>query len=102
MPVNNKTFQDKKGKIHEHEKLDTSIPKLTAQLKNLKTEWRKMTDCCKTGFGLAPEDEPDWYKVLNMVFAETNAELDPVSNATETSFVNKNMVHRDESEENSS
>ena len=38
MPVNNKTFQDKKGKIHKHEKLDTSIPKLTAQLKYLKTE----------------------------------------------------------------
>ena len=76
--VNNKNFQDKKGKIREHEKLDTSIPKLRTQLKKLKTESRKMTDRCKTGSRLAPEDEPDWYKVLNVVFAETNREIDRV------------------------
>ena len=61
-----------------------------------------MTDRCKTGSGLAREDEPDWYKVLNVVFAETNAEIDPVSNAAETSFVNENTAHGDENEEHSS
>ena len=100
--VNNKNFQDKKREIREHKKLDTSIPKLRTQLKNLKTERRKMTDRCKAGSVLAPEDEPDWYKVLNVVFAETNAEIDPVSNAAETSFVNENTTHGDENEENSS
>ena len=37
-----------------------------------------------------------------MVFAETNAEIDPVSNMAETSFVNENTAHGDENKENSS
>ena len=52
----------------------------------MKAEWRKITDRSKTGSGLSPENEPDWYKVINCVLSETNSEINLSSNAGETSF----------------
>ena len=49
----------------------------------------KITNRTKTGSGLAPENEPLWYKHLDVVFDETNEQLLLTSSAGETSFVNE-------------
>ena len=79
-------FTRKDRTVEPYPKLDTSIGKMRIKLKNLKAEWRKITDRSKTGSGLSPESEPDWYKVINCVLSETNSEINLSSNAGETSF----------------
>ena len=63
-------------------KLDNSIERY----KLLKLEWSAKTTRAKNGSELDLDEEPDWYKVLNPVFAETHEPLNLVSNM-DTSFV---------------
>ena len=42
------------------------------QLLRLKAKWPKISDKTKPGSGLASEKEPLWYKILNLIFTETN------------------------------
>lgn len=51
--------------------VDTSIPKLRKKYKWLKQEWRKISDRAKKGSGKGSRKEPEWYKILNVVFSET-------------------------------
>ena len=61
-------FTKKNGDVVLYEQLDISIPKLRAKLKILKTDWRKITDRAKTGSGLSPQVELEWYTIWNTVF----------------------------------
>ena len=53
-----KNFTKKNGELIEYDKLGATIPILRAKLKNLKSEWRKITDRIQRGSGLSPEKEP--------------------------------------------
>ena len=98
---NEQNFKDKNGKIVPYTKLDTPTQKLHNQLKNIKAEWRKISGKVRVDSGLAPQNEPEWYVTLNMVFAETNEEINLISCAAETSFVEGNLS-KDEEEKSDS
>ena len=53
-----------KGVVSEYTPLDTSLEKLRRKYTTLKAEWRKISDRCKNGSGLAAEKEPSWYKIF--------------------------------------
>ena len=72
-------------------KLDIAIKKLRQKYKWFKTEWTNKTNFAKNGSGLDPGKEPNWYHILNPVFAEMHKPLKLVSSAAETSFVNQNF-----------
>ena len=65
--------------------MDTSVEKLRKKYANIKNEWRKIDNRIKSGSGLAPEDEPDWYKLVNPFFTESNAELNLTESAGDLS-----------------
>ena len=56
--------------------LDTSVEKLRKRYANIKTLWRKIDDRIRSGSGLAPENEPDWYRQVNDFLSEANAPLE--------------------------
>ena len=60
---------------------DGTITKLRKKYTNLKVEWRKISDPAKLGSGLAPVLSPNWYKHVNGIYSETNAELDLAAEA---------------------
>ena len=90
-------FKSKDGSIFKYEQLDTSIPKLRKKYTNLKTEWRKLTERAKTGSGLAPEKEPKWYQHLNVIFAETNEELQLAADSGDLSFTQEFNIDENDS-----
>ena len=90
-------FKSKDGSIFKYEQLDTSIPKLRKKYTNLKTEWRKLTERAKTGSGLAPEKEPKWYQHLNVIFAETNEELQLAAESGDLSFTQEFNIDENDS-----
>ena len=53
--------------------MDTSVDKLRKRYANIKTSWWKIDDRIRSGSGLAPEDEPTWYTVVNDFLSESNA-----------------------------
>ena len=53
-----------KGVVSEYTPLDTSLEKLRRKYTTLKAEWRKISDRCKNGSGLAAEKEPSSYKIF--------------------------------------
>ena len=60
--------------------------KLRRKYTNLKHEWRTITDRIKSGSGLAPKNEPPWYRVMNQVFSQTNEEVSVSSQNADLSF----------------
>ncbi len=56
--------------------LDTSVEKLRKRYANIKTSWRKIDDRIRSGSGLAPENEPAWYREVNDFLSEANAPLE--------------------------
>ena len=68
-------FTNAKGVVSEYTPSDTSLEKLRRKYTTLKAEWRKISDRCKNGSGLALEKEPSWYKILNPIFSEKNESL---------------------------
>ena len=70
-----KIFANTKGVVSEYTPLDTSLEKLRRKYTTLKAEWRKISDRCKNGSGLAPEKEPSWYKILKPIFSEKTFRL---------------------------
>ena len=76
----------KDNSVSKYEALDTSVMKLRKKYNNLKTEWRKITDRAKSGSGLAPQKEPQWYIYLNDIFSETNEDLDLAAESADLSF----------------
>ena len=85
--LNEKNNFLEKGKVMSYSKLDTSIARLRNKFKLLKSEWCKLHSRIKRGSGLAPTKEPLWFKHMDPVFTETNAEIRLSSSAQETSFV---------------
>ena len=65
-------FTNAKGVVSEYTLVDTLLEKLRRKYTTLKAEWRKISDRCKNGSGLAPEKEPSWYKILNTIFSGKN------------------------------
>ena len=55
----------------------------------MKKEWKVIIDRVKNGSGLAAGEEPEWYQHINPILAETNEEVNPISSALQTSFVNR-------------
>ena len=53
--------------------MDTSVDKLRKRYANIKTSWWKIDDRIRSGSGLAPEDEPTWYTVVNDYLSESIA-----------------------------
>ena len=88
-------FKSKDGR--KYEQLDTSIPKFRKKYTNLKTEWRKLTERAKTGSGLAPEKEPKWYQRLNVIFSETNEELQLAAESGDLSFTQEFNIDENDS-----
>ena len=60
--------------------------------------WKKI-DEKKNGTGLAAKGNPDWFKIINPVFRDTNSSLENVcSNHCDTSFYSKNFSGNDDGE----
>ena len=79
-------FTNAKGVVSEYTPLDTSLEKLRRKYTTLKAEWRKISDRCKNGSGLALEKEPSWYKILNSIFSEKNESLHLAEGSEDLSF----------------
>ena len=79
-------FKDKRN-VKDYKKLDTSITKPGNKFKSLKSEWCKLHSRIKRGSGLAPSHKVLWFKHMDPVFSEANAEIRLSSSAHETSFV---------------
>ena len=62
-------------KINGLPPLDTSIDKLRKRYANIKTSWRKIDDRIRSGSGLAPENEPSWYSLVNDFLANEKREF---------------------------
>ena len=90
--LDSEEFLERNGNLS---KLDTSVNKLRIKYKWLKQEWAAKTRRAKNGYGLEPDQEPQWYKVLNPVFAETHRPLNLVSSAMDTSFLNNPALSDD-------
>ena len=63
-------------KFHLLSPLDTSVEKLRKRYANIKTQWRKIDDRIRSGSGLAPENEPEWYRLVNDFLTESNLPLE--------------------------
>ena len=81
-------FKQKDGKILQYSILDTSEDKLKKKYANLKASWNKISDRAKNESGLPPIREPNWVHILDEIFAEYNVELNLVSSAKDTSYLN--------------
>ena len=81
-------FKQKDGKILEYSILDTSEDKLRKKYANLKASWYKISDRAEDGSGLSAIREPNWFHILNEIFAENNVELNLVSSAKDMSYLN--------------
>ena len=79
-------FTNAKGVASEYTPLDTSLEKVRRKHTTLKAEWRKISDRCKSGSDLAPEKEPNWYKILNPIFSEKNESLHLAEGSEDLSF----------------
>ena len=79
-------FTNAKGVVSEYTPSDTSLEKLRRKYTTLKAEWRKISDRCKNGSGLALEKEPSWYKILNPIFSEKNESLHLAEGSEDLSF----------------
>ena len=78
---------NKDNTIKSHKNIETSIDKLKIKFKSFKQEWSKIQSRIKNGSGLAPENEPHWWKNLNCVFSKTNEVINLTSSTGQTSFV---------------
>ena len=100
--MNEKNNFLEKGKVMSYSKLDTSIARLRNIFILLKSEWFKLHSRIKRGSGLAPTKEPLWFKHMDPVFTETNAEIRLSSSAQETSFVQDDRGESEEDSDNNS
>ena len=63
----------KTSKIRKEKgKLSIDVKKLQIKYNNIKQQWRKIKDKKKNGSGLAAADDPEWFKIVNPVLADTN------------------------------
>ena len=69
---------------------------------SLKTSWNKISDRAKNGNGLSPVREASWFYILNEKFAENNVELNLVSSAKDTSYLNSDSDREFDQEEDKS
>ena len=93
--INEKINFKDKGKINDYKKLDTFITRLRNKFKSLKSEWCKFHSRIKRGSGLAPSDEPLWFKHMDPVFIEIIAETRLSFSAHETSFLQEDSESDD-------
>ena len=77
----------RRGVVFKYDELDTSIDKIRRKYSTMKTEWRKLSERAKLGSGLAPEKEPKWYQLVNVVFSETNEILNLADDAADLSYL---------------
>ena len=80
-------FMNKDNTIKSYKNIETSIDKLRIKFKSFKEKWSKIQSRIKNGSGLAPENEPHWWKNLNCVFSKTNEVINLTSSTGQTSFV---------------
>ena len=92
-------FKQKDGKILQYSILDTSEDKLKKKYANLKASWNKISDRAKNESGLPPIREPNWVHILDEIFAEYNVELNLVSSAKDTSYLNSDWDEEFDQEE---
>ena len=69
---------------------------------SLKASWNKISDRAKNGSGLSPVREANWFYILNEKFAENNVELNLVSSAKDTSYLNSDSDREFDQEEDKS
>ena len=74
-------FKQKDGKILEYSILDTSQDKLRKKYANLEVSWDKISDRAKNRSDLSPIREPNWFHILNEIYAENKVDLNLVSSA---------------------
>ena len=60
-------------------KIDTSINKLGIKYKSLKDQWKKYNVQIMSGSGKSSIEQPYWFKILDPVFTQTQAELSVVT-----------------------
>ena len=56
--------------------------KLRVKYKWLRGEWQKYTDCVKNGSGKKPINEPNWFTILNPIFADTLGDISNVASSS--------------------
>ena len=70
--------------------INLDIKRLQSKYNNLKQKWRKLKDLKKSGSGLAGEEDPEWYKIISPILADSNKGLEELcSDPSETSFYNE-------------
>ena len=65
-PFKSSTIRREKGK------LQVDVKKLQVKYNNIKQQSRKLKDKKRNGSGLAAADDPEWFKIVNPVLADTN------------------------------
>ena len=72
--------------------LDVDHKWIQTKYKNLKQQWRQISDSKKNGSGLAGRDDPEWFIIITPVLSDTNGGFNPVcSGPLHTSLVDTNM-----------
>ena len=98
--INERNNFIEKGKVVRYKKLDTSIVRLRNKFKSLKSDWLKLHTRILRGSGLAPSKEPLWFKHIDPVFSETNADVELTSSYADTSvYAEKEYDEEDEDRE---
>ena len=92
-------FKQKDGKILEYSILDTSQDKLRKKYANLEVSWDKISDRAKNRSDLSPIREPNWFHILNEIYAENKVDLNLVSSAKDTSYLNSDSDEAFDQEE---
>ena len=67
-----RTWPEKSGKQWS---FYTSLEKFRRKYTTLTAEWRSISAIWKNGSGLAPKEEPSWYKILNPIISENDESL---------------------------
>ena len=62
--------------------LELITEKLRVKFKWMKDQWKNITDRVRVKSGKAPIQEPAWYKKLNSIFSDTNANMEVASKAS--------------------
>ena len=67
-----RTWPEKSGKQWS---FYTSLEKFRRKYTTLTAEWRSISAIWKNRSGLAPKEEPSWYKILNPIISENDESL---------------------------
>ena len=80
-----KSFWNKNEDLQSYWLLDTSVNK--KEIHQFESQVAKNIRQGKTQKWISPRKKPKWYKILNLVFTETNEDLEIMGNSADVSFL---------------